>query len=47
MLERSSLRWRKNQHDEELLAVGVPARTLLANTDDRIEEAVQANFFYL
>ena len=24
----------KNQHDDELLAVGVPARTLLTNTDD-------------
>jgi len=33
------------QHGDELFAVGVPAHTLLANTDDPIEEAVQANFF--
>jgi len=35
----------ENQYDDDLFAVGVLGRTLLTNTDEPIEEAVQANLF--
>ena len=33
------------QHDDDLLAVGLQARTMLDNTDDPIEDATKAKFF--
>ena len=35
----------EHQHDDELLAVGLPARTLLTNTEDAIDDCVKATFF--
>ena len=35
----------ENQYDNELLVVGVPVRTLLANTDNTFQKGVQVNFF--